>query len=88
MDSRKSSIRAGSFEDVALLHLHGFSLIRSEVEQGRVFLVFSDSSGKGERLLQEHSERGVGVNSRDFSDALIWAKNRVFSVRRSEGLGR
>lgn len=85
MRQNTAVVIARSFEDAALLHLHNYSLSGSEMDGDRVLLLFADPTGEGPALLTEHSAQGIMVNSRDYSDALVWAKNRIFAARRSGG---
>ena len=72
---------ANTFEDAALLRTNGLAFQKAVNRGRRVRVLFADPTGEGARLLQEHRTNGVSVNSRDFEDALGWAKKIVFSCK-------
>jgi len=76
-------VKTSSFEDSALLRCLGFEFERATVENNRVSLWFLDEEDKAEEVFRLHNNEGVQVNSRDFVDALAWAKSLVFSTRSS-----
>ncbi len=74
---------AATFEEAAILFAHDFELEGGELgPNGRkVLLRFRDPRGEGAKLLQEHSRRGVMVNSLRFQEGLSRAKSAIFAVR-------
>ena len=81
MMAHEGVVRAMTFESAALLRCLGFRFLRGERGARRVALCFEDADGKAAAALQRHDSEGVKVNSRDFQDALSWAKSAVFSVK-------
>lgn len=77
----KNEIAVNTFERAALLRCAGFEFVGAEPAGRRVKVVFADPEGKGEDLLRKHELDGVGINSRQFCEALLWAKTIVFSTR-------
>ena len=75
---------ARTFEIAALLRVSGFAF--SHAEPGRrITLCFFDPEGAAGKVVRQHDGLGVSVNSREFADALSWAKSTVFSYRDTGG---
>lgn len=75
------------FEDAALLYALGHRFAGAAIApNGRAILNFENPQGAAEQVLRKHEREGVPVNSQAFEQALRWAKDRVFSARRAEGL--
>ena len=78
---------ARTFEIAALLRVSGFAF--SHAEPGRrITLCFFDPEGAAGNVVRQHDGAGVSINSREFVDALNWAKSTVFSFRDTEGAER
>jgi hypothetical protein len=80
------SIKTRSIEDAAILRAHGFSFSGGSIEDGRVTLEFRDQNGNAGQLLETHGRSGININSQELLDAVRWAKDRIFSTRRTAGL--
>ena len=79
--SSTATISVATFEEAALLRCLGFEFQKADAGERRVSLTFADPQGKGAQALRDHNARGVEVNSRNYADALGWAKGRVFAAK-------
>ena len=81
-----NEIRVADFETAAILRLNGVSFLGADVLGERVILRFADQDGEATALVNQHNSEGVNVNSQDYSDAVRWARDKVFATRRLSGL--
>jgi hypothetical protein len=78
---------ARTFEIAALLRVSGFAYSHA-IPGRRITLCFFDPEGAAGKVVRQHDGPGASVNSREFVDALNWAKSTVFSFRDTVGADR
>jgi len=75
--------RALTFEEAAVLRGVGCRFLTAEPSGRRIALLFDDSNGHASKVLAEHREKGVTVNSQEFQTGLAWAKSVIFATKDS-----
>ncbi|MCX7048161.1 MAG: hypothetical protein NTX50_22095 [Candidatus Sumerlaeota bacterium] len=77
-----STISTKNFETAAVLRAAGIGFVRSEsIGPRRVALVWDNTDGKADDILQKHETGALRCRTRDLTDALLWSKNMIMSSR-------